>query len=233
MISLFFGTDTIAVRAATFQQVSDLRDEGKTVEVLEAETYERGRLSSLATTTTLFGEDMVYVLDTPSLNPEAWTDLMQNLSLLQAAPHIFLVIELGLAAADKKKLAAAASSLKEFQAVKTERFNIFSMSDALLKRDRRTLWLLLISARQSGVSDEEIIGVLWWQLKTLRLAAKTKTAAEAGLKDFPFNKAKRNLINFKSGELEQLSLSLLKLYHDGHSGRRDLSLALEAFVLTI
>jgi hypothetical protein len=82
-----------------------------------------------------------------------------------------------------------------------------------------------------GLSAEEIIGTLWWQLKTLRLAMLTKSAEEAGVKDFPYNKAKRALKNFKDGEIETLSLRLLNLYHDGHAGKCDIDLALEEWVL--
>ena len=35
----------------------------------------------------------------------------------------------------------------------------------------------------------------------------------------------------KYGELETLSLQLLKLYHDGHAGKCDIDLALEEWVL--
>jgi hypothetical protein len=53
------------------------------------------------------------------------------------------------------------------------------------------------------------------------------------MKDFPYNKAKRSLRNFKEGELEKLSQTLLAVYHDGHGGKRDIDLALEKWTLTI
>ena len=91
----------------------------------------------------------------------------------------------------------------------------------------------MVAARQAGVSAEEVIGILWWQLKTLRLAAVTKSAPEAGMKDFPYNKAKRALGNFSDGELETLSHSVLRVYHDGHAGKTDIDFALEQFVLSL
>ena len=51
------------------------------------------------------------------------------------------------------------------------------------------------------------------------------------MKDFPYNKAKRALSNFKSDDLEVLSASLLKVYHDGHGGMRDIDEGLEEWVL--
>jgi hypothetical protein len=92
---------------------------------------------------------------------------------------------------------------------------------------------LLQDARAAGLREEEIIGMLWGQLKSLRLAAVTSSADEAGMKDFPYNKSKRALNTFAPGEVLTLSQSLLELYHAGHSGQRDMDIALEQWVLCI
>ena len=60
-----------------------------------------------------------------------------------------------------------------------------------------------------------------------------KTAAEAGMKDFPYQKAKRALLRFKPGEIEAKARKLLVLYHKGHRGEVDLDLALEEWVLRV
>jgi 16S rRNA U1498 N3-methylase RsmE len=107
------------------------------------------------------------------------------------------------------------------------------MADALLARDKKTLWILLQEAHMKEVASEEIIGVLWWQLKTLRLTYVTSTASEAGVKDFPYNKAKRAHSKFTQTDADRLSRTLLAVYHDSHSGRRDMTSALEEWVLKI
>ena len=233
MIKLFYGNDTVAVREAAFALVSERRALGASVSSIAAETYEVGELASVAEAGSLFGEDLVYVVDSLFQNPDGQEELLAVLPRLVSSPHTFVIIEGALLAADKKKLIPAADFSEEFQAVKAERFNIFALAEALAKKDRRTLWLLLLSARRAGVSDEEIIGIMWWQLKTLRLVRLTESAAEAGLKDFPYQKAKQRLAGFRPGELEMLAQKLLTLYHDGHGGRRHLALALEEFVLKV
>jgi hypothetical protein len=75
--------------------------------------------------------------------------------------------------------------------------------------------------------------MLWWQLKTLRLAAVTDSPSEAGLKDYPYKKAKGALRHFKPGEVESLSNSLLTLYHEGHQGKADMELRLEEWALSL
>ncbi len=59
----------------------------------------------------------------------------------------------------------------------------------------------------------------------------TDSAEVAGMKDYPYQKAQRSLSAFKPGELETLSHSLLRVYHDGHGGVRDIDAALELWVL--
>lgn len=51
------------------------------------------------------------------------------------------------------------------------------------------------------------------------------------MKSYPYDKAKRSLCNFKPGELETISRDLLAVYHDGHSGVKDIEVGLEEWVL--
>ena len=172
------------------------------------------------------------MVDTPSANADLAEEVSESLAAMAESPNTFIVLEGTLLAAAKKKYAKHAAMMEEFTAEKAERFNTFAMADALAQKDRRQLWMLLHDARQAGLAAEEIIGMLWWQLKALRLAEVTESASEAGMKDFPYNKAKRALQKFSTGEVAQLSHSLLDLYHDGHAGVRDIDLALEEWVLS-
>lgn len=233
MISLFYGTDTIAVRQTAFKKLAELQAADTDVVAIDAESFASGMLGDAVGATSLFGGQSLYLIDTPSNKSEFATEVESCLTAMQESVNQFVVIEEALLAADKKRWAKYANEMEECKAVAGERFNTFAMADALAKKDKKTLWLLLQDAKAAGQSAEEIIGVLWWQLKSLRLAASTKNAAEAGMKDFPYNKAKRSLSTFKDGELEHLSRSLLTVYHDGHGGVVDIDLALEKWTLTL
>lgn len=233
MLYVYYGNGEVGVREAAYAKLDDLkaRYEALTVSRVEPDTYVSGQLASLAGSVDLFGGAQAYLVDTPSLKAECFSELLDVADALATSVNHFIVIEGALLAAPKKTLAAHANAMTETKGEGVERFDTFKMADALAGKDKRTLWILLQDAVAEGLSAEEIIGVLWWQLKTLRLALLTKSAAEAGVKDFPYNKAKRSLVNFKSGEVEALSRSLLALYHDGHAGKVDITLALEEWVL--
>lgn len=233
MLKVFYGNDTVGVRQAAFAFVSTHESKDVSVTMLEKANYAQGVLNDAAGAASLFGGTELYVLDTPSSSAEFDADVKANLEALKESSNIFVVIEETLLAAPKKQYAKYAESMEECKGEKAERFNTFAMADALARKDKKTLWVLLQEAKMEGLSAEEIIGVLWWQLKSMRLAAVTGNADEAGMKDFPYNKAKRALSKFKEGEIESTSRNLLSLYHDGHLGKRDIDLALEEWCLTL
>ncbi len=234
MLHLYFGTDTIKVRQTALAAVATLSQNGNRVERVELENLNAGRLADMLGAASLFGETTIYLIDTPSEDADVYDLLVASLAELADSSNTVVVMEKGLLAAQKKKWQNVAAVCEEFAASGAgESFNAFSLADALLSRDKKTLWLLYTEAKQKGLSAEEIIGTLWWQLKTLRLAALTQNAAEAEMKDFPYNKAKRALKNFKTGDLEKLSASLLKIYHEGHGGIKDIDLGLEEWTLSV
>lgn len=233
MLKVFYGTDVIGVREAGSLHVSKLREKDSALEVerLEVENFEPGRLASLSEAVSLFGGSRIYLIDTPSGDADFLAEVMSELETLVKSPHTFLWLEGSILAPERKKISKYTEDLTEYKAEAKDGFNAFSLAEALARKDKKLLWILLQEANREGMSAEEIIGILWWQIKTLRLAILTKFASEAGVKDFPYNKAKKALVNFKPGEIEILSLSLLQLYHAGHAGKRDIDLALEEWVL--
>lgn len=233
MLHIFFGNGAIGVRQKAFSFVKDKEQEGFALERIEAESYVQGVCTDIANSMSLFGGKTVYLIDTPSSDALFGEEVQTSLQLFKESQNIFVIIETSLLAPAKKVFAKYANTMEEVTTPVAERFNAFSMADSLSSKDKKTLWLQLQDAKQAGLSAEEIIGTLWWQLKTLRLAKLTRSASEAGMKDFPYNKAKRALHNFKDEELESLSKSLLSLYHDGHLGKRDIDLSLEKWTLTI
>lgn len=230
MLAVYFGTDTSAVRRAAFATLSDTEAEPT---LIDADSFQVGLIADAVGANSLFGGAQIYLLDMPSAHADFATEVTAHLEALAESNNQFVVIEGALVAAEKKPYQKYASTIEEFKKEADARFNAFAMADALAQKDKKNLWLLLQEAKAAGLAEEEIIGTLWWQLKTLRLAAQTKSASEAGLKDFPYNKAKRALSKFKDGELETLSHSLLTLYHEGHAGVADIDLTLEAWTLRV
>ena len=233
MLHVYFGKGSVEVRKKAFVCVRSYEEKGFVCVRIEAENYVQGMCADIAKSMSLFGEKTVYLLDTPSASMVFTDDIQESLEAFAQSSNAFVVIEGGLLAPAKKSYTKYAETLEEVEGIIAERFNVFALADSLSNKDKKTLWLQLQDAFAEGLSSEEIIGTLWWQLKTLRLAKLTNTVAESGMKEYPYNKAKRSLSNFKEGELESLSQRLLTLYHDGHLGKVDIELALEKWCLTL
>lgn len=120
------------------------------------------------------------------------------------------------------------SSAKSYPA-----FNIFSLTDAIGSRNKREAWVLYHKALASGMVPEEVFYKVAWQVKTMLIASKTKTAEEADMKAYPYQKAKGFLRNFKPGELEKLSSSLIKGYHEVRRGNEETETFVEKTLLSL
>ncbi len=231
MYQVFFGSDRKSVRDRVTSCVDESMPKDATLTTVSASEYQEGQVLGMLGASSLFGGEEWFLFDTPSDNADFAEAVQRYLADLAESSNTFIILEGVLLAPAKKKYTKFSVKMEEFSLDKKIRFNTFSLAEALANKDKRRLWILLQEARLSGSRDEEIVGILWWQLKSLRLAAITNSASEAGVKDFPYSKSKRALVKFSDKEVDSLSQSLLELYHDGHSGLRNMGGALEQWVL--
>lgn len=112
-------------------------------------------------------------------------------------------------------------------------FNIFALTDSVGERDKRKSWTLYQKALASGMSGEEVFWRIVWVVKTMLLVSKTKSAEEAEVKPFVYNKTKSFLRNWKVEEIENLSSTLVVGYHDARRGLVDIETLLEKLFLNL
>ena len=231
MLCVYFGNDRRRVRAEAGNFVAKNFPPPTATTPIDPTSYQSGQLADALGATSLFGGVEVYLIDNPTTSVDLQTDITDKVLEMSESPNVFIILADSLSANLKKIYTKHATNLEEFTLTKPEPFNPFLLADALLDRNRRRLWVLLQEAVANGRTAEEIVNILWWQLKILRLAEITTNATTAGVKDYPYNKAKRALTKFKTGEVSRLTHSLLVLYHEGHAGERDMAIALEEWVL--
>jgi DNA polymerase III delta subunit len=229
MLSVFHGSD----RKAVIDRAQATAAKQGTPVTIDESNFVTRQFDELTAASSLFGEAGVYIIDTPSNQKDFQAEAEAALADMAASNNHFVLVEGSLLAPAKKKFAKYADTIEEFSAAKADRFNTFSVADALARKDKKSLWLLSQEAQLLGVKEEEIIGILWWQLKAIRLAASTSNAAEAGMKEYPYRKAKQALSKYQLADINRLSHSLLNLYHQGHKGVVDIKLALEQWVLKL
>lgn len=158
-------------------------------------------------------------------------DVSQHIEALQQSHNHFVLHTKPLTVA-QKKTCVGVPVVSCLSPKKTEpTFNTFALTDALVARDKKNLWILYQKARRSGVTEHEIVPILIWQLKTMLLVAQT-SVSESGLKPFVYNKTKKSLEKYTLSEIDALYTRFVSMYHNA---RRDtvLDLELERAILSI
>lgn len=237
MLYVFSGANTVRVRSEAYVFLDAYEAKGVRAEYvgpeLISEDFLRDRVSAQSLFDATTARDIT-LFDTPSEKSGALDALIAYAEALAQSEDIFVIIEQKLLAAPAKVLKAHAEKFVEVKdAAEGERFNVFALSDALARRDKKALWVLFQQAAHAGISAEELVGTLMWQIKSMRLVLRTRSAEAAGLKPFVYTKAQRALAKFTPEEIDQMSRNVIALYHDARLGKRDMDIALERFVLTL
>ena len=110
-------------------------------------------------------------------------------------------------------------------------FNVFSLTDAVGARDKKNSWVLYQKALASGMVAEEIFWKIFWIVKAMLIASKTKSYEETDMKEFPYKKAKGFSKNFSDEELKNLSETLVIGYHNARRGIGEIETLIEKILL--
>lgn len=203
------------------------------------EEFDEGGMAEYAGGQGLFEHKLIIVFDRVLARLES-DALDGHLESMQASPNIFILFEEALTKPLQKKIkkyaekwVAADLPARPKHSGGARAFPVFSLTDALGRRDKKSLWVLYARARLHGIAAEEMHGVLFWQVKVMLLASTANSAQEAGLKPFVYTKSSRYAQNFSPNELRDLSRSLTDIYHDARRGIHELDTALERFVLSV
>lgn len=232
MLYVFVGNDAVGVRARAHAYV--VKNDITTLERITVEKYAPEMFREHLEANALFGDLAPLLIDFPSEDAMVLTDIEESIPDMAATSRMVILVDTKPKAAFEKALKKHAVLYEEVLSKEgaEQRFNTFTLADALARKDKKSLWVLLMRARASDIASEEIIGTLFWQIKTLRTVMSASSAEEVGMKDFVYKKAKAAVKSFTKEELESLSERLLSVYHDGHFDK-DIEVGLERWVLAV
>jgi DNA polymerase III delta subunit len=238
MIYLLHGTDIIKSREKLHSLLGSMfakKPDASFVRV-EAGEFDESRLDEFVGGQGLFTNKYIIVFDNLFLDKKVKEVLLKSLKEISKSENIFIFLEEKLNKTELNKFEKYAEKIQEFVGVEIEKkkkFDIFSLTEALGKRDKKNLWVLYQKAKMNNVSDEEVHGILFWQVKSMLLSLNTKDAKESGLNPFVFRKSLGFVKNYSESELRKLSFSLISLYHDTRRGVHEMDSAMERFILGI
>jgi len=245
MIYFYYGSDTETARKKAKVTIDSLllKKPDATLVKIGEENLSENKIDELTLSQALFSNKYIVFFYRTFDNKSNKEIILKKLKELAESENIFIFVESKIDKAGLTKIEKLAKTVQEFTkpektltkkealAQKGEKIDFFEFSDALGRRDKRGLWVLYQDALTELVPAEEVHGIFFWQIKSMLLGKLCKTPTEAGMKDFPFQKARGYARNYKDGELETILENLVSMYHEAHRGNLDFYIGLEKFIL--
>ncbi|MEN9921166.1 MAG: hypothetical protein RLZZ517_144 [Candidatus Parcubacteria bacterium] len=151
---------------------------------------------------------------------------------MQASDNVFILTEGDLNKKELTKIEKCAEKVWNYEEKKKieSKENIFTITNYLLARDKKNLWIEFQKLKNS-FAVEEIHGTLFWCFKNIVLVANSKSASETGLKPFVYSNTKKALEKYSKEEIENKFWQLTKILGDSRRGEGELEVLLEGWVL--
>lgn len=239
MLYLFHSSDITLARAKAQALLATLRVKKPDAALVrfDGENVSPPALLELAQTQGLFVQKCIVLLDTLS-NAEEPDMLWETLGALASSENIFILVEKTPKKDLLKRFEKTATEVREIivrgaRAPARAPENPFAIADAFLEKNGARLWAVYLRLLDMGLLPESLLGTLFWQVKVLLLAKSARSAEEAGLKAFPFSKAKQAAGKFTEAELRARAEELVTLYHEAHRGAFSLERGLERWCLGV
>ncbi|MDD5152554.1 MAG: hypothetical protein PHS95_00930 [Candidatus Pacebacteria bacterium] len=236
MIYLIYGNDR-AKGLAKFQSIREkLVKNGTQVETIKEGSISGAMLDEIGTARGLFDKSTLFIFES-ILEKKTEQELLASYAeVLEKSANSFLVFEPSFDKELVKEVSKYVTEIIECSAKKFDArpaFNIFSLGDALGKRNKKELWVLFQQAVSAGATPEEIAGTLFWSVKNMALIKMAEPRDDAGLNPFVAKKTRTFAKNYSEKEIADLSRNLMALYHEAHRGGEPMNIALEKFILSL
>lgn len=237
MLYFLHGTDTYKARKKLHELLDLAQKKRPDAELFKitTENWSEGQFDELLVARGLFEQKYTVVLDTLFEKKEIKEYIVDRIKDAADSDQIFLLLEGKVDTPTLKKIEKVAKQVQEFvkPEIKKRELNIFSITDSLVKKDKKNLWISYTDLLARGAVAEEIHGILFWQVKNMILASRTKSAKETGLSPFAYTNALAGVRKYKSEELVKMSSDLVNITHRVRSGDGEIEIMLEKWILTV
>ncbi len=235
---IFLHGNAFDKRQKKFERIiSSLRKKRPTSELfsLNEENFSEGQMEELLFGSGLFDEKHIVILNNITRIKDTGGRIFGKLDKMAESVHVFIILEDEPTPDIYKKISERAHMTEGFERIeKREREpNVFSFTDAIGERDRRKAWTLFNLNIFHGRDPEEFHGLALWMIKNMRAAKVSMSPKDAGMKPYPYKKAKVYSENYSSGELEELSMDLIEALRKDRRGETPLRSSLERILLEI
>ncbi len=237
MLYLIYGKDNIKSRKKLHELLDFAKKKRPDAEIfrITTENWIEGQLGELVSSQGLFDQKYTVVLDNLFEKKDTKESILEKISEMAESEQLFFMFETSVDATSLKKIQKHAKQVQEFAKVEDKKFegSIFSVTSGLLQRDKKILWVDYLDSLKKGNVPEEIHGIFFWQVKNMILSSRAKSQKDTGLSPYAYTNALRGSRNYKTEELLKMSNDLVEMTHKVRSGKGDLGIMLEKWVLGV
>ncbi len=235
MLYFLYGTDTHKARKKLHELLTLAQKKRPDAELFKitTENWSEGQFDELLIARGLFESKYTVVLDNLFEKKDIKDYILDRLQALADSEQIFLSLESKVDAGALKKIEAQAKQVQEFAKAesKKQELNIFAITNGLVEKDKKSLWISYVDLLSRGGVAEEIHGVLFWQVKNMILASRADSQKDTGLSPFVYKNALTGARKYESEELLEMSSQLVDMTHRVRSGQGELEVMLEKWIL--
>lgn len=112
-------------------------------------------------------------------------------------------------------------------------YSPFALQDAIGEKNVKKAWIEYEKLRLSGIEAEDLIHKIISKVRDMAFIGSGASKEDLGIKsDFPYNKSKKDLKNWKIEELKNFYTKLVAIYHRSRmESGQELDIALEKTLL--
>ena len=235
MLYLIYGTDTHKARKKLHELLEQAKKKRPDAELFKitTENWSEEKFEELLVSQGLFEQKYTVVLDNLFEKKDYKNYVLDKVVEMSESEQIFLILEGAVDATSLKKLEKDAKQVQEFKLAEKTKVDssIFSITNGLLEKNKKNLWIDYLGFLSKGVAPEEIHGIFFWQIKNMLLAGLAGSQKETGLAPFPYKNALTGGRNYKTEELKKMSSELVDMTHRVRTGEGELGVMLEKWIL--
>jgi len=112
-------------------------------------------------------------------------------------------------------------------------YSPFVLQDAVGERSAKKAWIEYEKLRFEGIEAEDLVHKIISKVRDMVAILAGATKEDLGLKDYPYNKSKRDIKNWQPENLKFFYTKLIAIYHHSRMGGEILDVALEKILLSI
>lgn len=113
-------------------------------------------------------------------------------------------------------------------------YSPFALQDAIGERNVKKIWIEYQKLRLQGIVAEDIIHKMVSKVRDMSAISQGASMEDLEIKkDYPYNKSKRDLKNWKKEELKDFYEKLIDIYHSSRILSVDLDTGIEKIILSL